>query len=119
IFVFAFDFRNCACKTELKGVRNVKKAARAVRRRRVFISVFILVRLVESGFKRSQRRRDSLTIAPRMSSLFFDCEDPGANAGSGSRPLGVTLATFHPRVQYFDWTVPNAPTNQPVLDIRF
>src|ERR1700746_688844 len=25
----------------------------------------------------------------------------------------------NPRVQYFDWTVPNAPTNQAVLDIRF
>ena len=24
-----------------------------------------------------------------------------------------------PRVQYFDWTVPNAPTNAAVLDIRF
>ncbi len=25
----------------------------------------------------------------------------------------------NPRIQYFDWTVPNAPTNQGVLDIRF
>src|SRR5262245_45967468 len=25
----------------------------------------------------------------------------------------------NPRIQYFDWTVPNAPTNQAVLDIRF
>ena len=25
----------------------------------------------------------------------------------------------NPRVQYFDWTVPNAPTSQAVLDIRF
>jgi hypothetical protein len=25
----------------------------------------------------------------------------------------------NPNVQYFDWTVPNAPTNQAVLDIRF
>ena len=25
----------------------------------------------------------------------------------------------NPKVQYFDWTVPNAPTNAAVLDIRF
>ena len=25
----------------------------------------------------------------------------------------------NPKVQYFDWTVPNAPTNTAVLDIRF
>ena len=25
----------------------------------------------------------------------------------------------NPKVQYFDWTVPNAPTNAGVLDIRF
>jgi len=25
----------------------------------------------------------------------------------------------NPKVQYFDWTVPNAPTNRAVLDIRF
>ena len=25
----------------------------------------------------------------------------------------------NPRVQYFDWTVPNTPTNTAVLDIRF
>ena len=25
----------------------------------------------------------------------------------------------NPRIQYFDWTVPNAPTNAAVLDIRF
>jgi hypothetical protein len=29
------------------------------------------VRWVESGFRRSQKRRDSLTISPRMSSLFL------------------------------------------------
>jgi len=25
----------------------------------------------------------------------------------------------NPRIQYFDWTVPNTPTDQAVLDIRF
>jgi hypothetical protein len=25
----------------------------------------------------------------------------------------------NPRIQYFDWTVPNTPTTQAVLDIRF
>ena len=25
----------------------------------------------------------------------------------------------NPRIQYFDWTVPNTPTNEAVLDIRF
>ena len=37
---------------------------------------------------------------------------------------GATTYTFitsqrNPRVQHFDWTVPNAPTNAAVLDIRF
>ena len=26
---------------------------------------------------------------------------------------------LHPRAQYFDWTVPNTPTNAAVMDIRF
>lgn len=25
----------------------------------------------------------------------------------------------NPKIQYFDWTVPNTPTNEAVLDIRF
>jgi hypothetical protein len=37
---------------------------------------------------------------------------------------GATIHTFvtsqrNLRIQYFDWTVPNTPTNQAVLDIRF
>ena len=37
---------------------------------------------------------------------------------------GKTIYMFitssrRPKVQYFDWTVPNAPTNAAVLDIRF
>ncbi len=37
---------------------------------------------------------------------------------------GKTIYTMiseqrNPRIQYFDWTVPNLPTNQAVLDIRF
>jgi len=29
------------------------------------------------------------------------------------------IESRNPTVQYFDWTVPNTPTNQAVLDIRF
>jgi len=37
---------------------------------------------------------------------------------------GKTIYMFitssrRPKVQYFDWTVPNTPTNEAVLDIRF
>ena len=37
---------------------------------------------------------------------------------------GKTIYMFitssrRPKVQYFDWTVPNTPTNAAVLDIRF
>jgi hypothetical protein len=37
---------------------------------------------------------------------------------------GATIYMFvasqrNPKVQYFNWTVPNAPTNAAVLDIRF
>ena len=29
------------------------------------------------------------------------------------------IESRNPKIQYFDWTVPNAPTNEAVLDIRF
>ena len=29
------------------------------------------------------------------------------------------MESRNPRLQYFDWTVPNTPTNEAVLDIRF
>ena len=29
------------------------------------------------------------------------------------------IESRNPKIQYFDWTVPNAPTNNAVLDIRF
>ena len=29
------------------------------------------------------------------------------------------IESRNPKVQYFDWTVPNTPTNEAVLDIRF
>ena len=29
------------------------------------------------------------------------------------------IESRNPKIQYFDWTVPNAPTNDAVLDIRF
>jgi len=35
--------RTCACKMDVAGVRSDKTAARTVRRRRVFISVFLLM----------------------------------------------------------------------------
>jgi len=29
------------------------------------------------------------------------------------------IESRNPKIQYFDWTVPNAPTNTAVLNIRF
>ena len=38
----------------------------------------------------------------------------------GGRTIYMLLTEQrNPKVQYFDWTVPNAPTNTAVLDIRF
>src|SRR5438105_8935888 len=38
-----------ACRADVAGVRKAKTAASAVRRRRVFIGVFLLMRLVRAG----------------------------------------------------------------------
>ena len=35
------------------------------------------------------------------------------------RSTCVLQSQRNPTVQYFDWTVPNTPTNAAVLDIRF
>ena len=37
----------------------------------------------------------------------------------GKTVYGRVTESRNPMVQYFDWIVPNAPTNQAVLDIRF
>ena len=38
----------------------------------------------------------------------------------GGRTIyGRLIESRNPRIQYFDWTVPNTPTNEAVLDIRF
>ena len=37
----------------------------------------------------------------------------------GKTIYGRLTESRNPAVQYFDWTVPNTPTNQAVLDIRF
>src|SRR5438034_5848690 len=47
----------CACKVDMVGVRNAKTVASIVRRRRVFICVFLLMRRVD-GWKRTRKRRD-------------------------------------------------------------
>ena len=37
----------------------------------------------------------------------------------GKTVHSLLIEQRNPKVQYFDWTVPNAPTNEAVLDIRF
>jgi hypothetical protein len=37
----------------------------------------------------------------------------------GGRTFSTCISPVGPNVRYFDWTVPNTPTNAAVLDIRF
>ena len=37
----------------------------------------------------------------------------------GKTIYSLLIEQRDPKVQYFDWTVPNTPTNEAVLDIRF
>ena len=48
------------------------------------------------------------------------CETEVLLSLDGGRTIYMLLTEQrNPKIQYFDWTVPNAPTNQAVLDIRF
>ena len=48
------------------------------------------------------------------------CETEVLLSLDGGRTIYMMLTEQrNPRIQYFDWTVPNTPTNQAVLDIRF
>ena len=48
------------------------------------------------------------------------CETELLLSLDGGRTIYMMLTEQrNPKVQYFDWTVPNAPTNEAVLDIRF
>jgi hypothetical protein len=48
------------------------------------------------------------------------CETEVLLSLDGGRTIYMLLAEQRsPTVQYFDWIVPNAPTNEAVLDIRF
>jgi hypothetical protein len=48
------------------------------------------------------------------------CETEVLLSIDGGRTVYMLLTEQrNPEVQYFDWTVPNAPTNAAVLDIRF
>jgi hypothetical protein len=48
------------------------------------------------------------------------CETEVLLSLDGGRTIYMLLTEQrNPKVQYFDWTVPNTPTNAAVLDIRF
>ncbi len=48
------------------------------------------------------------------------CETEVLLSLDGGRTIYMMLTEQrNPKTQYFDWTVPNTPTNQAVLDIRF
>jgi hypothetical protein len=48
------------------------------------------------------------------------CETELLLSLDGGRTIYMLLTEQrNPKVQYFDWTVPNTPTNEAVLDIRF
>jgi hypothetical protein len=48
------------------------------------------------------------------------CETEVLLSLDGGRTIYMRLIeSRNPTIQYFDWTVPNTPTNEAVLDIRF
>jgi hypothetical protein len=48
------------------------------------------------------------------------CETELLLSLDGGKTIYMRLTeSRNPRMQYFDWTVPNTPTNKAVLDIRF
>lgn len=48
------------------------------------------------------------------------CETEVLLSLDGGRTIYMMLTEQrNPKIQYFDWTVPNTPTNEAVLDIRF
>lgn len=48
------------------------------------------------------------------------CETELLLSLDGGRTIYMMLTEQrNPKVQYFDWTVPNTPTNEAVLDVRF
>ena len=48
------------------------------------------------------------------------CETEVFLSLDGGRTIYMRLTeSRNPTIQYFDWTVPNTPTNEAVLDIRF
>ena len=48
------------------------------------------------------------------------CETEVLLSLDGGKTIYMRLIeSRNPKIQYFDWTVPNAPTNEAVLDIRF
>ncbi len=48
------------------------------------------------------------------------CETEVLLSLDGGRTIYMMLTEQrNPKIHYFDWTVPNAPTNEAVLDIRF
>ena len=48
------------------------------------------------------------------------CETEILLSLDGGRTIYMFITSSRkPKVQYFDWTVPNTPTNAAVLDIRF
>ena len=48
------------------------------------------------------------------------CETEVLLSVDGGRTIYMMLTEQrNPKIQYFDWTVPNAPTDRAVLDIRF
>jgi hypothetical protein len=53
-FIPSVAVRICACKMDVAGVRNDKTVARTVRWRRLFISVFLLLRRVDRIEEHSQ-----------------------------------------------------------------
>jgi hypothetical protein len=48
------------------------------------------------------------------------CETEVLLSLDGGRTIYMMLTEQrNPKIQYFDWTVPNTPTNEAVIDIRF
>ena len=75
-------------------------------------------------------RRGDVLVPAQVVRIQWTAEFPGVDLTmcetevllslDGGKTIYMLLTEQrNPKIQYFDWTVPNAPTNEAVLDIRF
>ena len=75
-------------------------------------------RLGQVLYSGQQVRVEWTAAFPDMRNLHV-CEMEIWLSLDGGRTFSTCIAPVSPNTRYFDWTVPNTPTNAAVLDVRF